>query len=270
MQPRSLTHWVEFYLGRGWSIIPVRAGDKRPLISWERYQHRPAEVEEARAWFNRWPDANVGIVTGAVSQLLVVDIDPRHGGVDGLARLERHHGPLPFTVEAVTGGGGRHLYFRHPGPDDVHNSVGLWPGLDLRGDGGYVVAPPSRHATGGRYSWQLEREPWRAAPLPMPAWLLEALSQRPAVTTGQPLTYWRNMASQGVAQGSRNNTLASFAGHLLWHGVDAEVVCELLMCWNRLRCRPPLPDGEVTRTVASIARLHERGALSPPLLRRVR
>lgn len=71
---------------------------------------------------------------------------------------------------------------------------------------------------------------------------------------------WRRLVREGVVEGERNNTLASLTGHLLWHGVDPEVALELLLAWNRARCRPPLPDDEVARVVASIARLHERQA----------
>jgi len=63
---------------------------------------------------------------------------------------------------------------------------------------------------------------------------------------------------EGVEAGARNNTIASLSGHLLWRGVDPPVVMELLLCWNRVRCRPPLPDEEVARTVASITRTHRR------------
>ena len=68
--------------------------------------------------------------------------------------------------------------------------------------------------------------------------------------------------SEGVNRGERNNSVASLAGHLLWHGVDPAVVLELLLCWNRVRCRPPLDDEEVARAVLSITRLHEAGDIN--------
>jgi hypothetical protein len=135
------------YLARGWSVLPLRKCDKRPLISWEHLQiERPTEHDVAD-WFRRWRDANVGIVTGEISNLIVLDIDPKHGGDATLERLERRFRPLSATVEAVTGGGGRHLYFAHPG-GLTRNRAGLAQGIDLRGDGGYVVAPPSIHPSG--------------------------------------------------------------------------------------------------------------------------
>ena len=122
---------VDDYTGRGWSIIPIRTGDKRPLVRWEEFQYRRPDVDEVHAWFSRWPEAGIGIVTGAVSGLVVIDVDPRHGGDASLERLEHQYDRLPSTVESHSGGGGRHLYFAHPG-GLVRNKVGLAPGVDLR------------------------------------------------------------------------------------------------------------------------------------------
>lgn len=243
------------YAARGWSVLPIEPGGKRPLVAWTELQQRAATAEEIEAWFRRWPDANVGIVTGRVSGLVVVDVDPRHGGAESLAQAQREHGPLLPTVEAETGGGGRHLYFAHPG-GLLRNRVGLLPGIDLRGDGGCVVAPPSLHSSGRRYRWMAGRAPGEVDLAPLPRWLRR--SAPGDAPRGHPLSHWRELVRQEILEGTRNNTLASLAGHLLWHGVDAEVVLELLLAFNRLRCRPPLPDDEVVRVVASIARLHER------------
>jgi hypothetical protein len=253
-------------LARGWSVIPLRRQEKRPAVRWQEIQQRrPTEAELAR-WFARWPDANLGIVTGAVSGLVVLDVDPKHGGDDSLAALERAHGRLPETCEALTGGGGRHLYFAHPG-GVVHNRAALAPGIDLRGDGGYVVAPPSLHPSGRDYVWEVSRDPDEVPPAPMPRWLLQ-LATGPGERGGHPLTHWRRLVREGVAEGARNSSIASLTGHLLWHGVDPEVALDLLLCWNAERCRPPLDADEVARTVESIRRLHEReataGAAAPP------
>ena len=244
------------YLARHWSVIPVRPHDKRPAIRWQEFQQRQATRTEIEGWFKQWPDANVAIVTGAISGLVVLDIDPEHDGEGSLAGLIQEHGPLPRTIEATTGGGGRHLYFSHPG-GLVRNKVGLAPGIDLRGDGGCVVAPPSIHASGKSYRWLSGHAPGQIPLAAMPAWLVRLVTaghQRP----GHGIDYWRDLVRQGVPEGERNNTIASFAGHLLWHGVDPDVVQELLLCWNRVRCRPALSDKEVIRTVDSISHLHEQ------------
>jgi hypothetical protein len=237
----------------GWSVIPIESRGKRPLVRWQVYQHRRPAPTEINDWFRHWPDANIAVVTGVVSGVVVLDIDPRHGGDSSFQELERQHGPVTETVETRTGGGGRHLYFTHPG-EILHNRVGIATGIDLRADGGYIVAPPSVHGSGEPYRW--ERSPDVCGLASLPGWLSE--SSQVQSRRGHPLTHWRRLLWEGVGEGERNNTIASLAGHLLWHGVDPEVATELLLTWNATRCRPPLEPEEVVRTVASITRLHQQ------------
>jgi len=247
------------YLRRGWSVIPIKPRDKVPLIPWRAYQTRRPRPAEVRAWFQRWPTANVAIVTGAVSRLVVLDVDPAHGGNRSLSALLQVHGRLTPTPSAITGGGGSHLYFAYPGVP-VPNRTHLEPGIDLRGDGGYVVAPPSVHPTGARYRWK--RPPGMTVIAPMPDWLgapppRPAESRAPAARA-KPASHWQGLVRAGVTEGQRNNTVASLAGHLLHHDIDPGVVLELLLSWNEARCRPPLPPDEVARTVSSIRRTRDR------------
>jgi hypothetical protein len=249
----SIRHAALVYVARGWSVIPIERHGKRPLVPWLEFQSRLAAADEIEDWFQRWPDANIALVTGRFSGLVVLDVDSSHGGSASLSQLEIENGPLPRTVEAVTGGGGRHLYFSHPGMA-VANRVGLRPGIDVRGDGGCVVAPPSVHSTGNRYAWVRARSPGEIRLADLPRWLLHPEGERP----GHPLSHWRKIVQEGVDEGARNATLASLTGHLLWHGVDPQVALELLLAWNRVRCRPPLDDEEVANVVDSITRLHLR------------
>jgi hypothetical protein len=133
----------------------------------------PAVVRE------RWycaPDANIGIACSA--ECCALDVDPRHGGDVALAELERLHGPLPVTWTAKTGGGGWHYYFRPP--HEVRNSIAqLGAGLDVRGNGGYVVAPPSRHISGNYYQWVSGQAPGEVPLAIMPAWLLAPKPSKP-------------------------------------------------------------------------------------------
>jgi hypothetical protein len=253
-QAGEIERAAQDYAACGWSVVPIQPRGKRPLVAWLALQQHIADTQEIAGWFRRWPDANVGIVTGHISGIVVVDVDPRHGGQQSLADLEREHGPLPRTAEVATGGGGRHLYFVHRGAL-LHNRVGLRPGIDLRAEGGCVVAPPSVHPSGRRYAWVVA--PHDAPPADLPAWLLHTAGA--AGQSRHSLTHWRQLVRDGVDEGARNATLASLTGHLLWHEVDAAVALELLLAWNRVRCRPPLPDDEVARVVQSIARLHETG-----------
>jgi Bifunctional DNA primase/polymerase, N-terminal len=218
------------YLARGWSVLPLRARDKRPLIRWEDLQkERPAEGDIAE-WFRCWPDANIGVVTGEISNLIVLDIDPKHGGDASLERLQQRFGSLSATVEAVTGGGGRHLYFAHPG-GLTRNRAGLVQGIDLRGDGGYVVAPPSIHPSGRPYAWVSGLSPDEITLAPLPRWVIAPRGPR----IGRSLYDWRRLVREGVAERQRNSTVASLTGHLLWHGVDPEVSL-LNSCWPGTVC----------------------------------
>lgn len=242
------------YLRRGWAIVPIEARGKRPLVRWEEFQRRLPLPGEVAAWFRRWPNANIGIVTGKISGLAVVDVDPRHGGDEALAALESECAPLAPTVEVRTGGGGRHLYFASSS-EQLRSRVALAPGVDLRAEGGLVVAPPSIHASGGLYRWDLFHHPDESPLAPLPSWLGHLVRSPSA---GHAVAWWRRRVREPVPEGARNATLASLTGHLLWHGIDSEVALELLLCWNRVRCEPPLSEEEVARTIDSITRTHSR------------
>lgn len=243
------------YLKRGWAVVPAGERAKRPIVPWQRFQHELPSEDQVRQWFERWPAANLAVVTGEISGIIVIDVDARHGGEASLAEMLARHGALPDTMEAATGGGGRHLYFAHPGRE-VRNRVGLAPGIDLRGDGGCIIVPPSVHPSGNPYRWKPGRGPGEIEPAPLPVWL-EVPRFAIDGLQGHPLAYWRALVHEGVKEGRRNATVASFAGHLLWHGVDPDVIMELLLAWNRVRCSPPLDDDEVIRTVRSIERTHK-------------
>lgn len=172
--PGSIVDAALAYAAAGWAVLPVAAQGKHPLA---RHGVHDASVDAAqiRRWWRRWPDAGVGIATGARSGLAIIDVDVKAGGRASLLGLRSGRGVLPFTLLAYTGGGGFHLYYRQPAGLRVPNTVGrlpnvdgALPGIDMRGDGGYVVAPPSVHASGVPYRWA-SRQP--AEPAPLPRWL---------------------------------------------------------------------------------------------------
>lgn len=148
-----------------WSVIPLHPRDKRPaLASWRAYQNTHADPAEVERWAAR--GNNAGIVTGAISGLLVLDLD----NATAIAEVERRG--LPKTVTASTAKG-QHHYFAHPG-GNVKNRVGILPGIDIRADGGFVVAPGSIHPSGIRYQWMASPDD---IPLTLPpAWLLDLLN----------------------------------------------------------------------------------------------
>ncbi len=173
-------------LRMGWSVIPLRQRDKRPAIAaWAEYQRQSPSRELVNIWAAR--GFNVGIVTGRVSGLLVLDLDSQ------VALMDAERLGLPDTVAASTAKG-RHCYFQHPG-GKVKNRAGLFPGADIRGDGGFVVGPGSIHPSGRPYEWIASPlDSPLAAP---PRWLLDALAppaaplppQRPQATCSAPIAH---------------------------------------------------------------------------------
>ncbi len=127
-----------------------------------------SDPDQVRAWWMKRPDLNVAIRTGRYAGIVVLDIDNRNGGRDSLRRIIVQHGDLPETVLCRTGGGGLHVYFAYP-RSFVPSRNSMLPGVDLRGEGGYVIAPPSLHQNGQRYTWIVP--PGSVDLAPMPDWL---------------------------------------------------------------------------------------------------
>ncbi len=138
------------YRSLGLSVIPLRSGGKEPMPKWKEFQSRIASEAEVKEWFLKWPDANIGIVTGKVSAIVVVDLD----GLEGIAKGRELR--FESSVKTITGGGGHHLWFRY---QEGVKSQTLWTGpnphqeVAIKSDLKYVVAPPSIHESGRRYRW---------------------------------------------------------------------------------------------------------------------
>ena len=225
------------YLHRGWSVLPTGSG-KRPIVGrWEEYQRRTPTEGEVREWWTRWPDSGVGVVTGSVSGVVVVDADGEEGERSAAALIQ---GP---TLTARTGGGGRHFYLKHPG-GHVPCAVRFKPGLDCRGDGGFAVLPPSPHASGKAYRWENEADVSAA-----PARLLQELhSSRP----GRGPVRAEDWAAN-IAEGERDQELTRRAGRLFRAGIPIAEVLDTLLYVNASRCKPPLPPAQVEKIVHSIS-----------------
>lgn len=245
----AVTAALEF-AGRGLPVFPL-AG-KRPVTSRGLHDATTDRDTITRWWTRGWPGANIGLRTG--SGLLVVDVDG-DAGEDSLYELEQELGTLPKTVSAQTGGGW-HYWFRTATP--MRNTAGmLGPGLDTRGDGGYIVVPPSVHpATGASYCW--DNEPGSVPVARAPAWLLELLrAHNPPRHKRTPAREWVRMLDR-IPEGERNHSLARLTGLLLARDLDDDVVARLVLSINQTACEPPLPACEVIRIIESILRRHLR------------
>lgn len=250
------------YLARGWSVVPAHTATtrgcsclnesceaigKHPRVKWKPYQDRLPAESDVRTWWRRWPEANVAILTGAVSGIVVVDIDPRHGGDDSIRDIPN----LPETLTATTGGGGEHRYWRHPGYP-VPNAAGIRPGIDVRGDGGYVLAPPSTHKSGGVYAWDAGQPD---EPREMPAGLRAELTGTRPIGDAPPSSRGFDPEQSLIApigEGERNERLAQIAGHYASTGMPYHALGDALLGANSRLCRPPLDADEVAKIVESI------------------
>lgn len=210
----------------------------------------------AAQWWALYPDANLGAVTGRRAGVVVVDIDFAAGGDATAADLEAAHAPFPATWAVETGGGGLHLWCAHPGLT-VPNSAGkVGPGVDVRGDGGYVVAPPSRHRSGDRYRWAAAWHPDRVPLAELPAWLL-ALIAPPEMVPIVPAPLYGGVGGNNPAafpEGERNAALASLGGTMRRRGMGEAAIAAALLAENAERCRPPLDADEVAKIARSVAR----------------
>lgn len=210
------------------------------------------------AWWRRWPDANIGVATGGEAGLVVVDVDPRNGGEDGLHALVCRLGALPLTVCANTGGGGVHLYFRAPRGLKLRCRV-VGQGVDFKGEGGYVVAPPSVHASGQRYEWAPERSPWDLPLAELPAAWVDAVvgGGRSDPPTGaadgvappidldgddrvaRARRYARRLPPAVSGQGGHQQAFIAAMKIARGFELPASVAVDVLLAdWNR-RCKPP-------------------------------
>jgi hypothetical protein len=177
---RSALDHALIYAQWGWRVVPIKPGTKRPALD-DWVKRATTDAGLISDWWQAHPDHGVGIVTGEQSGIWVLDVDPDHGGDDSLADLERIHGTLPNTIESITGGGGRHIIFRWPGWNPGTGAGKLGPGLDVRAEGGQIVAPPSVHPVSRQvYSWDLDVDPMQGcAPQDAPDWLLDLLKTEP-------------------------------------------------------------------------------------------
>jgi hypothetical protein len=241
---------------KGLAVLPCWPRGKLPIT---KHGCKDASTDPAKieSWWNYNPTANIAVATGAISSIFVLDVD----GLDAetaLAKLEAEHGALPATVEAITARG-RHIYFKMPAADVRNSASRIAAGIDVRGDGGYVLAPPSMHPSGRHYAWSVDSAGAFAA---APIWLLQMIAT-PAVTATNamprvtPSSEWQQLIEGATNEGARNDTLTRITGHLLRQYVNPYLTLALVQTWNTARCVPPLPESEVKRIVNSVASIEQ-------------
>lgn len=241
-----LDHALE-YARLGFRVMPLRPRAKVPATE-HGCKDATTDEDTIRNWWTLWPRANIGIATG--EGLVVVDIDNDKDkgktGSDSLRTWERAHGELPETVTCLTGSGGVHLYYWSP--EQYRNAASLLPDVDIRADGGYVVAPPSVHPNGRTYEWEADHDPASAritavqAGSPVAVLLASRKKKTPQEAPVEPV-------ARIIPEGRRTSALVSLVGTLVDAGLSREAIAEAVRIENAQKCTVPLTDEELEREV---------------------
>lgn len=238
---KDIQNYAREYVDRGWALFPIVSSEKKPYAGSSGFKEATTDRQRIDKAWDAHPDSNIAIATGRVSDLVVVDIDVKHGakGEESALALD-----LPETLEARTPSGGRHLYYKYPTSGaKVGRKINWRPGIDLLGDGGYVVASPSVTAEGS-YEWLNER-----ACASLPEVFLEAPTP---VVEGQVLP-------AQIRPGGRNTYLFKQGCRLRTCGADEITLLRVLRVVNEAYCSPPLEDSEVVRIAKSAAKYDDDG-----------
>jgi hypothetical protein len=244
----------------GFSVIPVNISEKKPYIQWKPYQTKRATPEEIFQWWQMWPDAQIGIITGLISNLVVLDFD----GADVKERFEAEVCRIPKTIMQKTGrvDGGFHCLFSYPAEGIKCSHGKIFKNVDVKGDGGYFIAAPSKHKSGKYYRW-LNWNPFEDG--------LSGLSELPEEVLKWYQDYEqrkndpvRDQAKlkpseilKGVPEGQRNDTLFRYGCRLNYQGLTEEEI-NILVRQAAISCDPPLPESETISLIKSALKYENR------------
>lgn len=237
------------------AIFPLKG--KIPLTA-HGCKDATRDRDQVESWWDQYPLANIGIATGEINGLLVIDVDVKHDqgkyGDESLKALESELGELPETWVAITGSGGLHYYFRYPEGHDIRNSASqLAQDIDIRAQGGYVVAPPSVHPDTGRlYEWECGSDPEETPLAELPEKWLQRLEKK---VTGEALGDSQKKLfeiPETVSVGARNDTLFRYGASLRAKSVPAIETYKLMDQFNKDKCSPPIPAGELQKIYDSV------------------
>jgi hypothetical protein len=236
------------YLSRGFSVIPIYPRGKKPATPWKEFQKRLPTDEELVKWFGNGSAYNIGIVTGAISGLAVIDLD----SVGAITFAEENKLSLSPTAKT---GRGLHVYCKYKNGIRNFQQRDDLPDIDLRADGGCVVAPPSIHESGNVYEWVAGRGLDDVEMTELPSWILaEKTEEKKSVSE----------LYRGVEKGGRNKALTRLVGSWVNDGGSLEEIKQQAIVWNSVMDNP-LPYEEVERTVESIYERHHSWPKPEPI-----
>ena len=244
------------YAGKGMAVFPLKPRDKKPLTK-HGVNDATTDFDTIEKWWKKNPNANIGIACGQISGgLLVIDLDERANGVSGFDSLhewESEHGELPETARTITGKGGSHILYRVDHKEN--NRVDLLEGVDVRSDGGYIVAPPSIHPNGNRYEWEYDPEEYDIREADET--VMELLSIGKKKVDVDKFT-----SPEKIPDGKRNDTIYKVACSLQAKGLGDGAILAACRAENQSKCDPPLTDEEVDKIVESALK-HDKGFSAP-------
>lgn len=246
MENKYLSAALHFAQDLGWAVFPVSEKTKKPYTP-HGCKDAKKDPQAIKAWWKRHPNASIGIATGSPSHLLVIDLDiDENKGLDGMRELrewEHDHKELPETVSAITGRGGSHLYFKYDGSEKYGNRAGILDGIDVRGDGGYVIAPPSLHPNGTEYQWENDPDDTKMSGI--------TDTVKEFLSIGHTATQETFKLPDKIGAGKRNDTIYRLACSMQSKGASDEAILAACSSENKARCTPPLTDDEVEKLVGS-------------------
>ena len=255
--------WFE---SQGCSVFPLEPRSKKPYAallpdhSWKEFQTRRATPEEIRHWFAVAPDANLALVCGSISGVIVIDVD----GEEGQKWFQENVPAKPNLFQYTSSKSKFHAFYKHPGAHvRVAPSVAVVNQIDVRGDASYVVIAPSIHPTGAQYSLSaLHGFTGMDSLVPVPDVKLSRDSS--GEYHSAPAMTFDGLIEGDVEAGSRNSTLTSICGRLYGKGMSTEEVVLYAHAWNSQHCKPPLPQREVETIARSMS--HTHGNNNPHML----
>jgi hypothetical protein len=231
-----------------WRVFPIKPRAKQPPLTKHGFQDASQDEKQICAWWEQQPDANIGIAAG--DEFWALDIDPRHGGEESRAALVAQHGAFAETLRQITGGGGSQWLYQMPDQTVIKNATEVcgWKGIDVRGAGGYIVAPPSIHPSGQEYRWDNPEQ----IVSPADAWLVEAIAKKSDPCRPRGPSKGPFQLPTKIPHGKQHDYLVSEAGKLRSMGLEYTEILAALWATNQSRCEKPGPREAIEQYARSV------------------
>lgn len=231
---------IQFQIPSTFFIHPLKERSKVPIFkSWP--EKATNDLSVISTWKDRFPNCNYGVATGEISNIIVVDVDPKNGGAQTWSRIERQFGQIT-TAECLTGSGGKHLYFEYPKGHDIGNSpLSFGPGIDIRGNRGQVVIPPSIHENGREYTWI--NSPDKTPPAPAPDWLLKLILEKGENDYDK--------LGGDLTRGKRNESIYHAALVMARQGTSKEFIKSAIATWCEDNNAKDITEDEINKSINS-------------------